>query len=38
MHGTSRVLLPVQGKPPHERGGLLHILVSILIPSPLHIL
>ena len=32
LHTTSLVLLPVQGKPPHE--GAVHVLVSILIPPP----
>ena len=34
LHTSSRVLLPLQGKPPHEGMGLLHILVAFLIPSP----
>ena len=32
MHGTLRVLLPVQAMPSHE--GAVHVLVSILIPPP----
>ena len=37
MHGFSRVLLPVQCEPPQSGVGLLHVLLSILIPSP-HVL
>ena len=37
LHDTLRVLVPSQSKPPHVRGGLLHVLVSFLIPSP-HVL
>ena len=32
MHGTLRVLVPSQGKPPHVLEGLLHVLVLFLIP------
>ena len=37
LHGSSRVLLPVQGKPSQSDVGLLHVLVSFLIPPP-HVL
>ena len=37
MHGSSRVLLPVQGKPSQSGVRLLHVLVSFLIPPP-HVL
>ena len=37
LHASSRVLMPVQDKPPHEGVGLLHVLVSFLIPPP-HVL
>ena len=37
MHDSSYLLLPTQGKPPHEGAGLLHDLVSIFIPLP-HVL
>ena len=34
LHDSSRVLLSVQGKPPHEGVGLLQNLVYVFIPSP----
>ena len=37
LHASSRVLLPVQDKPPHEGVGLLHDLVNFFIPPP-HVL
>ena len=37
LHASSRVLIPVQDKPPHEGVGLLHDLVNFFIPPP-HVL
>ena len=37
LHASSRVLIPVQGKPSHEGVGLLHDLVKNFIPSS-HVL
>ena len=34
LHASSRILMPVQDKPPHEGVGLLHDLVAFLIPPP----
>ena len=37
LHASSRILMPVQGKPPYEGAGLLHDLVNSFIPPP-HVL
>ena len=34
LHASSWVLLPVQGSPPHEGMGLLHVLLYLNIPPP----
>ena len=34
LHGSSRIPMPLQDKPPHEGVGLLHVLLNLIIPPP----
>ena len=34
LHDSSWTLMPLQGSPPHEGVGLLHVLLNLIIPPP----
>ena len=34
LHCSSWIFMPLQGNPPHEGMGLLHVLVRLTVPPP----